>query len=114
MATSFKCLFCGGDKCKYENWRLWTGDPAHPNAIDGLFSNWITDDILAMQRPNTILINDYGLVEKFKELNIGAIFNLQKIGEHEFCGPGLEPRTGFSYDPEVWMGAGISYFNYGW
>ena len=38
--STIHCMFCGGAECKYENWRLWTNDPAHPNAIDGLFSNW--------------------------------------------------------------------------
>jgi protein tyrosine phosphatase domain-containing protein 1 len=49
------------------------------------------------------------------ELNIGAIFNLQEPGEHPLCGDGLVSRQiGFSYDPEVFNNAGISYFNHNW
>ncbi|KAJ3100608.1 Protein tyrosine phosphatase domain-containing protein 1 [Phlyctochytrium planicorne] len=106
--SSLKCIFCGGPECKYENWYLWLKDPDRPNAIDGLYSNWyhprrITPDILAMQRPSTRLMKEFRLMEKFKELNIGAIFNLQELGEHDLCGDGLEGSTGFSYDPEAWM-----------
>ncbi|KAJ3199564.1 hypothetical protein HDU67_002693, partial [Dinochytrium kinnereticum] len=109
-----KCLFCGGPECKYENWHLWLKDPDRPNAVDGLYSNWITSDILAMQRPSTRIIRDFLLLEKFKSLGVGAIFNLQERGEHELCGDGLEASSGFSYKPETWMDAGISYFNFGW
>lgn len=50
-----------------------------------------------------------------KELNIGAIFNLQEPGEHPFCGDGLVSQTiGFSYDPELLNNEGISYFNHHW
>ncbi|KAL2919716.1 hypothetical protein HK105_200630 [Polyrhizophydium stewartii] len=113
--SAIHCFFCGGKECKYENWRLWTPDKyAGVNAIDGLYSSWITDDILAMQRPSTRLINEYGLVKKFQECGIRSIFNLQESGEHASCGDGIEPSSGFSYLPETWMDNGIFYYNFGW
>ncbi len=42
--SKFLCRFCGGKTCSKE-------DPAknkNPNAFDGLHSNWINDDIIAM------------------------------------------------------------------
>ncbi|KAJ1548771.1 Protein tyrosine phosphatase domain-containing protein 1 [Cladochytrium tenue] len=112
--SAILCLFCGGILCKYENYRLWTADPEHPNAIPGLFSNWITEGILATQRPSTRLIHEFGLVAAFRRLGITAIFNLQQPDEHESCGDGVEPVSGFSYDPAVWTAAGIHYYNFGW
>ncbi|KAI9205161.1 uncharacterized protein BJ171DRAFT_581367 [Polychytrium aggregatum] len=112
--SAIHCFFCGGKECKYENWRQWTSDPRHPNAIDGLFSNWISPNILAMQRPSTRLMKEYNLIETFKSLGIMSIFNLQENGEHASCGDGNEQASGFSYLPEAWMNAGVSYYNFGW
>ena len=46
--TTFLCHFCGGKNCKKE---LANKNP-HKNAINGLHSDWITDNILASCRPN--------------------------------------------------------------
>lgn len=67
-----------------------------------------------MQRPSTRLMKEYDLIRKFKEAGIGAIFNLQQPGEHTACGDGLDPNSDFSYVPEDWMEAGVSYLQYGW
>jgi hypothetical protein len=62
LKDKFRCLFCGSSSCKHENWRN------HPNTvIAGLNCDQITEDLLASQRPSTILIIEYGLVKKFKE-----------------------------------------------
>jgi hypothetical protein len=45
----FLCQFCGGEECDHEN---YLKNKRQPNAIEGLNSNWITDNILAMQRPS--------------------------------------------------------------
>ncbi|KFM80153.1 Protein tyrosine phosphatase domain-containing protein 1, partial [Stegodyphus mimosarum] len=48
--SEFQCsVFCGGKKCKYDsaNWHK------EDMAINGIYSHWITNDILAMARPNT-------------------------------------------------------------
>lgn len=114
--SAVHCFFCGGKECKYENWKLWTGDKSltqSKNAIDGLYSSWITPDILAMQRPSTRLMAEYNLINEFKENQIGCVFNLQQSGEHSSCGDGNE-AGGFSYLPEQFMDAGIYYYNFGW
>ena len=53
-------------------------------------------------------------MKQFKDLNIGAIFNLQQTGEHALCADGIDESTGFSYRPEDFMNNRISYFNYSW
>lgn len=49
------------------------------SAIRGLHSSWVTKDILAMQRPSTRLIEQYSIVEQFKDQNIAAVLNLQVL-----------------------------------
>lgn len=112
--STLHCFFCGGKECKYENWKLWTNDHNHPNAIDGLFSNWITPSILAMQRPSTRIINEYQILNQFKQYSIAGVFNLQLHGEHASCGDGIDRNIGFSYDPQLLMDNNVSYFNFGW
>lgn len=48
--------------------------------MEGLHSNWITHNILAMQRPNETLIQQYNLYDKFKKEKINTILNLQEPG----------------------------------
>ena len=43
-------MFCGGRRCKYESANSWKKEDI---AVPGIYSHWITDDILAMARPNT-------------------------------------------------------------
>lgn len=52
-----------------------------PNAIEGLNSNWITPNILAMQRPSERLIKEFNIYQQFKDQNIKAVLNLQEPGE---------------------------------
>ena len=58
-------MFCGGRRCKYEQGSAssWKKEDM---AIDGIYSHWITDDILAMARPNTAAMKKDKLVEQFK------------------------------------------------
>jgi protein tyrosine phosphatase domain-containing protein 1 len=67
-----------------------------------------------MQRPSDRLIKQYSLIQKFKELNINTILNLQEPGEHPYCGDGLLPKVGFSYNPERLFTHGIMFFNESW
>ncbi|XP_023712308.1 protein tyrosine phosphatase domain-containing protein 1 isoform X2 [Cryptotermes secundus] len=103
-------FFCGGRRCKYENPENW--DAAHM-AIDGVFSHWVTDDILAMARPSTEIIKNKKIIEQFKRLEIKSIINLQKPGEHASCGNPLE-NSGFTYDPNIFMENNIYFYNFGW
>nr|XP_022301729.1 protein tyrosine phosphatase domain-containing protein 1-like isoform X2 [Crassostrea virginica] len=103
-------LFCGGKKCKYctsDNWTL------EQTAIEGLYSNWVTDNILAMARPSTKQIKKHNIIEQFKKNDIRSVLNLQKPGEHADCGEGLE-KAGFSYDPQIFMENNIFFYNFGW
>jgi hypothetical protein len=103
------CVFCGGKNCKYcgtpEIWEK-TGQ----NAIPGLYSAWVTENVLAMQRPSTVLMQKHNLIPAFGEAGIRSIVNLQQLHEHPTCGFGIIPATGFSYDPEEWMRHGCTRF----
>lgn len=106
----FRCLFCGGNSCKHENFKNHTNP-----AIIGLHSDLIDDCIFASQRPSTVLINEYKLIEQFKRLNISLIVNVQREGEHPFCGPNKElEKSGFTYDPESFIREGIDVIHSGW
>lgn len=115
-----KCrLYCSGPRC-----RFCVVHPGNPDiqAIDGLYSTWITDDILAMARLQEDHFEKLDIVEKFKQWVISSssssssncciirnqvksVINLQESGEHSFCGTG-NLSSGFSYDPENLMKSG--------
>ncbi|XP_036441461.1 protein tyrosine phosphatase domain-containing protein 1 [Colossoma macropomum] len=103
-------LACGGRDCRYEGPACWR--PSQ-QAIKGLFSSWVTDDIVAMARPSTDLIKRYNILEQFKKLNIKSIINMQLPGEHDHCGPDLEPDSGFTYSPQIFMENQIYFYNFG-
>ena len=113
LKDKVRCFFCGGQKCKYEN---YLENENFPNAIKGLNSNYITDDIIASQRPSDFLIRKYDLLNVFKEKQIGLIINLQREGEHPYCGPSsnhISP-SGFSYNPSIFSGDDIKCKLSGW
>ncbi|KAJ2941250.1 hypothetical protein O0L34_g3448 [Tuta absoluta] len=100
-------LFCGGIRCKYEQ-------PHNKSAaIQGLYSDWITDDILAMARPSTASIAARNIIQQFHSWGIRSVVNLQTPGEHASCGPPLT-SSGFTYDPVVFMANDIFYYNFAW
>ncbi|XP_034161330.1 protein tyrosine phosphatase domain-containing protein 1 [Pangasianodon hypophthalmus] len=103
-------LACGGRDCRYEGPVCWR--PSQ-QAIKGLFSSWMTDDIVAMARPSTSLIKTYNIIDQFKKLNIKSIINMQLPGEHAHCGPELEPDSGFTYSPQIFMENQIYFYNFG-
>lgn len=111
-AEAYKCLLCGGDTCKR------CGPTAYLQleypALERVHSTWITDAVLAMQRPTEIIMSEAHLIEQFQRNRIKAIFNLTEVGEHPFCGCGNLVCSGFSYNPEQFMRAGINHFNYSW
>ena len=113
LKDKLRCFFCGGKNCKHEN---FLNNINNNNAIRGLNSNYITDDIIASQRPSEFLINKYNLVKLFKDINIGLIINLQREGEHPYCGPNAYHLTssGFSYNPSIFTGNDILCRLYGW
>lgn len=105
------CHFCGGKKCKHEDY-LKHSNPA----IIGLNSDQIDQNIFASQRPSNTLINDFNLIDQFKEKEIGLIINVQRPGEHPYCGPngGLDPESGFSYTPSLFNSEDIKVKLCGW
>ncbi|XP_078292229.1 protein tyrosine phosphatase domain-containing protein 1 isoform X4 [Panthera onca] len=94
---------CGGRACKYENPARWS---EQEQAIKGVYSSWVTDNILAMARPSTELLEKYCIIEQFRSHGIKTIINLQRPGEHASCGNPLEQESGFTYLPEAFMEAG--------
>ncbi|KAF7646096.1 hypothetical protein LDENG_00193720 [Lucifuga dentata] len=104
-------MACGGKACKYENPSRWSNEE---QAIKGLYSSWITDNLLAMARPSTEIIEKYNIIEQFQRCGLRTVINLQRPGEHASCGNSLEQESGFTYRPETFMEAGIYYYNFGW
>ncbi|XP_068109720.1 protein tyrosine phosphatase domain-containing protein 1 isoform X2 [Hyperolius riggenbachi] len=104
-------MTCGGRACKYENPTRWSNEE---QAIKGLYSSWITDNILAMARPSTEIIEKYNIIEQFRSCGIKTVINLQRPGEHASCGNPLEQESGFTYLPEAFMKAEIYFYNFGW
>ncbi|XP_061752169.1 protein tyrosine phosphatase domain-containing protein 1 isoform X3 [Nerophis ophidion] len=93
-------LACGGLDCRYEGPECWK---TSQQVIRGVFSSWVTDDIIAMARPSTRLIEKFNIIEQFQRLNIRSIINMQVPGEHAHCGPPLDPGSGFTYLPQIFM-----------
>ncbi|KAK7068891.1 Protein tyrosine phosphatase domain-containing protein 1 [Halocaridina rubra] len=98
--TEVQCsVFCGGRRCKYDNFEAWS---AKDMAINGIYSHWVTDGILAMARPNTDIMQKKDIVGQFLKHDIKTIINLQIGGEHASCGAPLN-ESGFSYEPSLFM-----------
>ncbi|KAI4885512.1 hypothetical protein NFI96_023598 [Prochilodus magdalenae] len=102
---------CRGRACKYEDPSRWSEDQ---QAIKGIYSSWITDNLLAMARPSTEVMEKYNVIEQFQKFGLRTVINLQRPGEHANCGNPLEPESGFTYRPETFMEAGIYFYNFGW
>ncbi|KAM3727148.1 Protein tyrosine phosphatase domain-containing protein [Dirofilaria immitis] len=108
---SWRCkLYCNGANCKYCSWKSWS---LKEQAIRGLYSSWITGNIVAMSRPTAKTFTDDNLIAQFQKANIRAVINLQMLGEHDSCGPELLP-SGFTYNPEILMQNGIQFYNFVW
>ncbi|KAK6109544.1 Dual specificity phosphatase catalytic domain family protein [Brugia pahangi] len=108
---SWRCkLYCNGANCKYCSWKSWS---LKEQAIRGLYSSWITRNIVAMSRPTVKTFTDDNLIAQFQKANICAVINLQMLGEHDSCGPELLP-SGFTYNPEILMQNGIQFYNFVW
>ncbi|XP_077453620.1 protein tyrosine phosphatase domain-containing protein 1 isoform X2 [Stigmatopora argus] len=111
IPSKLLCLLaCGGVDCRYEGPECWK---ANQQVIRGIFSSWVTDDIVAMARPSKSLIDKYNIIEQFHRLNIKSIINMQIPGEHAHCGPPLDPKSGFTYSPQSFMENDIYFYNFG-
>lgn len=110
LKDRFICLFCGGSRCKNEDWTCHSSSP-----IKGLNCDLIDDIIFASQRPSTVLLSQYKLLDQFKQKKIGLIVNLQREGEHPYCGPNLKlENSGFTYNPQTFINNGIDVLHMGW
>jgi len=107
-----QCACEGGRRCRREDPKYLRGAPA----VEGVHSSWVGEGrrLIAMARPNGIGKSAEVLMANLKVANVGAVVNLQQVGEHSACGPGVLPHTGFSYDPEQLMDHGISCYNFSW
>ncbi len=65
--NNLQCIFCGGKGCKYENYSYWLSQNNTHSAIRGLFSNWVTDDILATARPSSRIIEEFDIIKQFQK-----------------------------------------------
>jgi hypothetical protein len=106
----FICRFCGGPKCKREDYKK---QKVGPQAIKGLHSTYITSHVLGMQRPSDKKIKQHDVLGQMKAQHVCAVLNLQSHGEHPLCGDGIDAESGYSYKPETFMDAGIYYYNFG-
>lgn len=110
--VTLRCTFCGGRLCIRCGPRAAKNqDPKGP--VEGLHSNWVTDRLLACQRPSSRINSEYDLPGQFRKLGVNAVFNLQEPGEHPYCGDGII-SSGFSYLPEEFMHEGILFYNFPW
>lgn len=107
LKETARCVFCRGVNCKRCSATAYLH--AHSPAIEKFHCNWITDEILAMQRPADELFDSIDLLGQFKSLRITAVLNLTEPGEHPFCGFGIK-ASGFPYTPEKLMSVGSKYF----
>ncbi len=107
-----RCMFCGGKTCKRCGPDAYLAQESP--ALEKIHSSWITESIIAMQRPCEDMFTNSNLLEQLRKYRITAIFNLTEAGEHPFCGKGNQLYSGFPYNPETLMKSGIKHFNYCW
>ncbi|ELV10950.1 Protein tyrosine phosphatase domain-containing protein 1 [Tupaia chinensis] len=79
-------MACGGRACKYENPARWS---EQEQAIKGVYSSWITDNILAMARPSSELLEKYRIIEQFLGLLLDLTENRPVVVKDVFEGPSL-------------------------
>ncbi|XP_059150237.1 protein tyrosine phosphatase domain-containing protein 1-like [Physella acuta] len=101
-------MFCGGKQCKYCTTEHWKPEQM---VIPGVYSEWVTDNILAMARLSNANIEKYQMIKSFKEHSVKTVINLQQPGEHAHCGFGND-ESGFSYSPQILMENKVYFYNF--
>lgn len=66
-----------------------------------------------MARPSTAGVAARNIIQQFHSWGIRTVINLQTPGEHASCGPPLT-KSGFTYDPTIFMNNDIFYYNFAW
>jgi len=109
----FVCLTRCKKVCKMEDFKV----RQIPTAIEGLNSDKVDDYLFSSQRLTNRLINQYDLVNKLKQLNVGLIVNCEEEGEHPICGTvfhdGLD-ESGYAYSIKELEKNGIHVLPCGW
>lgn len=85
--------------------------------IVGLNCDKIDDFLFASQRLTNKVINEFDLINKLKELNIGLIVNCEMKGEHPLCGDTYKDNLdncGFAYSVPLLEKNGINVLLCGW
>lgn len=107
------CLSICAKKCNIEDHKC----RRIPTPIEGLNCDKIDDFLFASQRLTNKVINQFDLINKLKELNVGLIVNCEEKGEHPFCGDpyydGLD-ESGFAYSTSILEKNGINVLLCGW
>ncbi|CAG5118219.1 unnamed protein product, partial [Candidula unifasciata] len=101
-------MFCGGKSCKYCSSVGWKKEQM---VVDGLYSEWVTCNIMAMARMSSDNIKHFNMIKQLQDLQVKTIINLQQPGEHAYCGFGNH-SSGFSYNPQTLMDAGLFFYNF--
>ena len=108
LKERIQCLCEGGRNCKKEDPKANKGR----NAVRGIHSSWIGSHIIAAARPQQHIIESEDTLSDFRSKNVKGIINLQEMGEHSNCGSGVLKKSGFSYDPDYFMEAGVCVYNF--
>ena len=107
------CLSICAKKCNIEDHKC----RRIPTPIEGLNCDKIDDYLFASQRLTNKVINQFDLINKLKELNVGLIVNCEEKGEHPFCGDpyydGLDESC-FAYSTSILEKNGINVLLCGW
>ena len=99
--------------CRLENYKY----RKVPTPIEGLNCDQIDDYLFASQRLTNRVINEFNLINKLKELNIGLIVNCEQKGEHPLCGDTYKDKLdicGFAYSISLLEKNGINVLLCGW
>ncbi len=75
-------LFCSGRLCKYCDFTRWQ---ANGQAIDGLYSSWVTHNILAMSRPSDLALQNANIVQQVRNEATGVLWSSHVLPLSAHC-----------------------------
>jgi hypothetical protein len=88
------------------------GGSVHRNLSGIATATWIRADILAMSRPSTRSLAEFGFGGQLKDAGVTAIFNTEEPFEHPYCGEVL--AGAFTYAPPAFEALGLCVHLCGW
>lgn len=108
--SSTACRLGCSSHCRHEQDHFDSRTFDDSNVIPKLSSNWIEpNSVLAIARPSEPFLLSH-VIAQFHQRKIRSVINLQRRGEHEYCGTLVDGA--FTYKPETFMNADISYYNF--